>query len=154
MDYAHTNGVVHRDIKPSNIRILKNGSVKVVDFGIARMLDASSTHSGVIVGSPSYMSPEQVDGQNVDGRSDLFSLGVVFYELLTGEKPFSADDLNSLRLQITTTKPKPVQEISPEIPDDCVTVLEKALAKNRDERYQRGREMVNDLSGCLAGCKQ
>ncbi len=154
LDYAHTNGVVHRDIKPSNIRILKNGSVKVVDFGIARMLDASSTHSGVIVGSPSYMSPEQVDGQNVDGRSDLFSLGVVFYELLTGEKPFYADDLNSLRLQITTTKPQPVQEISPQIPDDCVTVLEKALTKNRDERYQHGREMVNDLARCLAGCKQ
>ncbi len=154
LDYAHANGVVHRDIKPSNIRILKNGNIKVVDFGIARMLDASSTHSGVIVGSPSYMSPEQVEGQKVDGRSDLFSLGVVFYELMTGEKPFCADELNSLRLQITTTNPIPVQEVSPHIPDDCVVVLEKALAKNRNERYQHGREMVDDLARCLAGCKQ
>jgi len=154
LEYAHANGVVHRDIKPSNIRILKNGKIKVVDFGIARILDASSTHSGVIVGSPSYMSPEQVDGQKVDGRSDLFSLGVVFYELLTGEKPFYADDLNSLRLQITTTNPKPVQELVPQIPDDCVVVLEKALTKNRNERYQHGREMADDLARCLAGCKQ
>lgn len=154
LDYAHANGVVHRDIKPGNIRILTNGIVKVVDFGIARMLDASSTHSGVIIGSPSYMSPEQMEGEKVDGRSDLFSLGVVFYELLTGEKPFSADDLNSLRLQITTTKPRSVQELSESIPDDCVAVLEKALAKNRAERYQRGQEMVDDLAKCLAGFKQ
>ncbi|MEN6330803.1 MAG: HDOD domain-containing protein, partial [Smithella sp.] len=146
LDYAHANGVVHRDIKPSNIRILKNGKIKVVDFGIARILDASSTHSGVIVGSPSYMSPEQVEGRNVDGRSDLFSLGVVFYELMTGEKPFCANELNSLRLQITTTNPKPVKELSPQIHDDCVVVLEKALAKNRNERYQHGQEMVNDLA--------
>jgi HD-like signal output (HDOD) protein/tRNA A-37 threonylcarbamoyl transferase component Bud32 len=154
LDYAHANGVVHRDIKPSNVIILKNGNVKVVDFGIARILDASSTHSGVIIGSPSYMSPEQVEGQKVDGRSDLFSLGVVFYELLTGEKPFRADDLNSLRLQIITTKPKPAQELSDQIPDDCAAILEKALAKNREERYQQGQEMINDLAECLAGFKK
>lgn len=153
LDYAHANGVVHRDIKPGNIRILNNGNVKVVDFGIARMLDVSSTHSGVIMGSPSYMSPEQVQGQKVDGRSDLFSLGVVFYELLTGEKPFGADDLNSLRLQITTSKPKPVRELSPQIPGDYVQILEKAMAKNRDERYQNGQEMANDLERCMAGFK-
>lgn len=154
LDYAHKNGVVHRDIKPGNIRILKNGNIKVVDFGVARMLDVSNTHSGVIMGSPSYMSPEQVQGQKVDGRSDLFSLGVVFYELLTGEKPFDADDLNTLRLQITTARPKPVQELSSQIPEICIDVLEKSIAKNRDERYQNGHEMASDLAKCLTGLKQ
>ncbi|MEN6624587.1 MAG: HDOD domain-containing protein [Smithella sp.] len=153
LDYAHKNGVVHRDIKPGNIRILKNGNVKVVDFGVARMLDVSNTHSGVIMGSPSYMSPEQVQGQKVDGRSDIFSLGVVFYELLAGEKPFGADDLNTLRLQITTSKPKPIQELSPHIPEDCIEVLEKSMAKNLNERYQSGQEMANDLAKCLISFK-
>ncbi len=149
LDYAHSNGVVHRDIKPGNIRVLKKGDVKVVDFGIARVVETSRTHTGVIIGSPSYMSPEQVEGQKVDGRSDIFSLGVVAYELLTGERPFHGDSLTSLLLQITTSEPKPVKEINPAVPDALIAIIGKAMAKDRDKRYQTGTAMAEDMAALL-----
>jgi HD-like signal output (HDOD) protein/tRNA A-37 threonylcarbamoyl transferase component Bud32 len=149
LEYAHQNGVVHRDIKPGNIRILKRGEVKVVDFGIARIIETSRTQTGVIIGSPSYMSPEQVEGKKVDGRSDLFSLGVVFYELLTGEKPFKTENLTSLLLQITTSEPTPVNLLAPDVPDRCTHIIGKAMAKEAGNRYQSGSEMANDLAECM-----
>jgi CHASE2 domain-containing sensor protein/tRNA A-37 threonylcarbamoyl transferase component Bud32 len=146
LDYAHSIGVVHRDIKPANIMVLKNGEVKVTDFGIAKVMSTSKTKTGVILGTPSYMSPEQIAGQKVDGRSDLFSLGVVFYELLTGERPFKGDSIATLMFNITTSPPTPLKELIPDIAERFVLVLEKLLAKDRDIRYQQGRELVRDLT--------
>jgi serine/threonine-protein kinase len=149
LDYAHENGVVHRDIKPANIMVLKNGEVRVADFGIARVMTASKTQTGVVLGTPSYMSPEQIAGQKVDGRSDLFSLGVVFYELLTGEKPFQGDSIATLMFNITTTAPLPLKDLSPGIPEPCVTVIDHLLVKDRESRYQNGKELGDALSQCL-----
>ncbi len=148
LDYAHTNEVVHRDIKPANIMILKSGEVKVTDFGIARVMTSSKTQTGVILGTPSYMSPEQIAGQKVDGRSDLFSLGVVFYELLTGERPFHGDSIATLMFNITASSPAPIKEILPHIPDLIVSILDKLLAKDREARYQHGRDLAHDLAEC------
>lgn len=149
LDHAHSNGIVHRDIKPGNIQILKNGDVKVLDFGIARVMETSKTHIGVIVGSPGYMSPEQVEGQKLDGRSDLFSLGAIFYELLTGERPFKGDSFTSLFLQITTAQPTPIKTLCPEVPDRCVAIIEKAMTKEKEQRYQTGKEMADDITECM-----
>jgi CHASE2 domain-containing sensor protein/tRNA A-37 threonylcarbamoyl transferase component Bud32 len=149
LDYAHENGVIHRDIKPANIMILNNGEVKVTDFGIARVMESSKTQTGVILGTPSYMSPEQIAGQKVDGRSDLFSLGVVLYELLTGEKPFMGDSIATLMYSITTSPPPPLREVAPNVPEKCATVLEKILAKDRDMRYQSCVVMAKELAACF-----
>lgn len=149
LDYAHSNGVVHRDIKPANIMILKNGEVKVTDFGIARVMATSKTQTGVILGTPSYMSPEQIAGQKVDGRSDLFSLGVVFYELLTGERPFQGDSIATLMFNITTSPPIPLKKLVPDVPERLVSILERLLAKDSEIRYQQGRELVRDLAECM-----
>ena len=149
LDYAHENGVVHRDIKPANIMILNNGDVKVTDFGIARVMESSKTQTGVILGTPSYMSPEQIDGQKVDGRSDLFSLGIVLYELLTGKKPFMGDSIATLMYSITMSSPPSLREVAPNMPAKCATVIEKILAKDRDMRYQSGVVMVKELAECF-----
>lgn len=145
LDYAHANGVVHRDIKPANIMILHNREIKVTDFGIARVMDASKTQTGIVLGTPSYMSPEQIAGQKVDGRSDLFSLGVVLYELLSGRKPFAADNLATLMYNITSVAPVFLKEIIPDIPDKVAAIAEKLLVKNPAMRYQTGLELMDDL---------
>ncbi len=149
LDYAHSNDVVHRDIKPANIMVLKSGEVKVADFGIARVVTSSKTQTGVVLGTPSYMSPEQIAGQKVDGRSDLFSLGVVLYEMLCGEKPFKGESIATLMFNITTSPPTPLLELNPNIPPGFMPIIEKALAKDRDTRYQNGKEMANDLAEAL-----
>jgi serine/threonine-protein kinase len=147
LDYAHSSGVVHRDIKPANIMISKNGDIKVTDFGIARVMSSSSTKTGAVLGTPSYMSPEQIVGHHVDGRSDLFSLGVVFYELLTGEKPFRGDNITTLMFNITNSTPAPInKKMAPNIPDNLISIIERLLAKDREARYQQGRELFRDLS--------
>jgi serine/threonine-protein kinase len=146
LDYAHCSGVVHRDIKPANIMILKNGEVKVTDFGIARVMTSSSTKTGAVIGTPSYMSPEQIVGHHVDGRSDLFSLGVVFYELLTGEKPFQGDNITTLMFNITNSTPVPLKGLAPDVPDNLVSIIERLLSKDREARYQQGRELFSALS--------
>jgi serine/threonine-protein kinase len=145
LDYAHENGVVHRDIKPANIMILKNGEVKVADFGIARVMASSKTQTGVIMGTPSYMSPEQISGQKVDGRSDLFSLGVVFFELLSGEKPFGGESITTLMYNITNSPPPPVRDVAPTAPEFCDVIISKLLAKDKEGRYQRGKDLAKDL---------
>lgn len=146
LDYAHENGVVHRDIKPANIMVLKNGEIKVADFGIARVMATSKTQTGVIMGTPSYMSPEQISGQKVDGRSDLFSLGVVFFELLTGEKPFSGDSITALMYSITNAPPPHLNDVKADLPDAFQGMIEKLLQKDKDGRYQKGRELANELA--------
>jgi len=146
LDYAHRNGVVHRDIKPSNIMILKNGEIRVADFGIARVMSSSKTQTGAVLGTPSYMSPEQISGQKIDGRSDLFSLGVVFYELLTGEKPFHGDSIGTLMYKITSTAPRPLRERAPHLPELFADIVDKAIEKDLEKRYQNGGEFVSDLA--------
>ncbi len=143
--YAHSHGIVHRDIKPANIMILKNGLVKVTDFGIARATASSKTRTGVIKGTPYYMSPEQISGMKVDGRSDIFSLGIVFYQLLTGELPFGGENLAAIMYQITTVEPDPPTKHNPKIYKAAVAILNRALEKSLESRYQSAKQMGDHL---------
>jgi eukaryotic-like serine/threonine-protein kinase len=146
LDYAHREGVIHRDIKPANIMLLQSGGVKVTDFGIAKAISSSRTKTGVILGTPNYMSPEQIMGQKIDQRSDIFSLGVLFYQLLSGELPFHGDNLSSLLYQITQVKPAPIRNHDPRIPRACEQIIEKALTKNPEDRFKNAGEMRRLLS--------
>ncbi len=149
LDYAHANGIVHRDIKPANIMMLNNREIKVADFGIARVMATSKTQTGVVMGTPSYMSPEQIAGKKVDGRSDLFSLGVVLYELLSGDKPFNGDSIATLMYNITSSPPPSIKELSPGVPEKMVPIVEKLLSKDVEVRYQTGKLLADDLLACL-----
>jgi serine/threonine-protein kinase len=150
LGYAHKNDVVHRDIKPANIMLLKDtGDIKVTDFGIARITSSSKTKTGVILGTPSYMSPEQVSGKKLDGRSDIFSLGVVMFEMLTGEKPFVSEDVTSLMYQITREKHPSVREINPKIPPVVEKIIDNALTKDVNRRYQKADLMAEHLKKIL-----
>jgi len=150
LDYAHQQDIVHRDIKPANIMLLKNGVVKVTDFGIARITTSSRTATGTVMGTPSYMSPEQLAGKKVDGRSDLFSLGVTLYELLTGEKPFAGESIATLMFKIANERHETPRQYNPNVPEAVVTIIDKALAKSPDERYLKGKAMAADLRAALA----
>lgn len=145
LHYSHSQGVIHRDIKPANIMLLKGGAVKVTDFGIAKAVSSSQTRSGVILGTPSYMSPEQINGYDIDGRSDIFSLGVVFFELLTGELPFQGKTLTNLFYQITQKKHISPRSLNPRIPLPCEQIINKALAKDPDQRFQSAGELEKYL---------
>ncbi|MFZ0959765.1 MAG: PEGA domain-containing protein [Terriglobia bacterium] len=145
LDHAHRNKVVHRDVKPANIMILQNGLVKVTDFGIAKMMAMGMTQAGQILGTPNYMSPEQVKGRQIDGRSDIFSLGVILYELVTGEKPFGGQNITTVIYKIINENPIPPRELDASIHAGLSFVISKALAKNVDERYQTCRELAEDL---------
>ena len=149
LEYAHSNNIVHRDIKPANLMILKNGAIKVTDFGIARITDQSKTATGTVLGTPSYMSPEQLAGKKVDGRSDIFSLGVCLYELLTGEKPFTGDSVATLVTSIVNTPHRPIQQLDAKIPEALAHVVDRALQKDPEKRYQRAKEMAAELRSCL-----
>ncbi len=145
LDRAHEHKIVHRDIKPANIMILASGLVKVTDFGIAKMMSLGMTQAGQILGTPNYMSPEQVKGRPVDGRSDIFSLGVILYELVTGEKPFGGQNITTVIYKIMNENPIPPRELDATIHPGLSYVIGKALAKNPDERYQTCRELIEDL---------
>jgi eukaryotic-like serine/threonine-protein kinase len=145
LNYAHSMGIVHRDIKPANIMRLKDGTIKVTDFGIARITSQSKTATGTVMGTPSYMAPEQLAGAKVDGRADLFSLGVTMYELLTGEKPFTGESVATLMYRIANEPHPPIRRHRIELPTDIEIILDRVLAKNPDERYQHGTELANDL---------
>lgn len=149
LDFAHQQGVIHRDIKPANIMLLKDGTLRITDFGIARITASSKTQTGTVMGTPSYMSPEQLSGKKVDGRSDLFSLGVMLYELLCGSKPFEGESIAELLFKISSEKHPNPKEKNPAIPDSLVAVIDKLLEKNPDVRYQRGSEVSKDLAECL-----
>jgi serine/threonine-protein kinase len=149
LSYAHEHEIIHRDIKPSNIMVinLPNGVLaKITDFGIARMAgSALKTQTGVVLGSPRYMSPEQVVGKVIDHRSDVFSLGVVLYETLTGVAPFEGDNPNAIMYATCNTNPAPPSALNPATPAMLDLIVAKALAKNVDERYQTMREFAADL---------
>jgi serine/threonine-protein kinase len=149
LDYAHNQGVIHRDIKPANLLYNpKDGSLKISDFGVARMTDNNSTKTGIVLGTPMYMSPEQLGADNLTGLSDLFSLGVTLYELLVGEVPFKASNIAVLMTKITTEDPAPVSSRRAGIPPSVDAVLAKALAKRPTDRFSCGAEMAIALRNC------
>jgi serine/threonine-protein kinase len=151
LDYAHRQNVVHRDIKPANIMYeLDSRQVKVTDFGIARITDASKTRTGLVLGTPSYMSPEQLSGKKIDGRSDLFSLGVMLYQLSVGGLPFSGESMAELMFRIANEPYRNPREINPKLPECLVSVIDQALHKNADERFQSGQAFADALKQCAA----
>ena len=150
LDAAHRQGIVHRDIKPSNILLDRGGQVKISDFGIAKMLGQATelTQTGSVVGSPHYLSPEQIRGEELDGRSDVFSLGVVLYELLTRHRPFEGETITTLVYQILAKEPNPIAGLRPGLPEHVERTVVKMLAKDRDARFATAREVADELAAC------
>src|SRR4030067_1768243 len=152
LDYSHQKGIVHRDVKPSNILVRPDGRLKITDFGIARIEDPEGhqqTQAGEILGTPAYMSPEQVESKPVDGRSDLFSLGIILYELSTGKRPFKGESLASVFNSIIKERPSQIREIAPSIPDKLSEIIMKCLEKSPDARFKTGRELAEALRDCI-----
>ena len=145
LDYAHKCGIVHRDVKPANVLITEQGRVKITDFGVARLPGSDLTRSDQFVGSPGFMSPEQLKGSPVDGRADLFSLGVIFFQLLTGKSPFEGESVSEVLYRISSQPSEPPSEAQADVSPDFDPILEKALAKDPADRYQTGQEMVGAL---------
>lgn len=150
LQYAHRRGVIHRDIKPANIVLTVEGVIKVVDFGIARVSDASKTQTGTLLGTLGYMSPQQIRGKRADGLSDIWSVGVVLYELLTGRRPFKGGNQADLMLSILQDEPVALSEVLSGCPYQLVTISRRALAKNEANRYQSMEEMLLDLKSAWA----
>lgn len=145
LNYAHQNHVVHRDIKPANIMITAGRDVKIMDFGIAQIPTGSRTQLGTVLGSPKYMAPEQVGGQATDGRTDIFALGVVLYEMLTGTMPFNGDNLSAIMYKILNEDPAPPSTVNPRVPPFFDRIVSRALAKRPQDRYQTASEFARDL---------
>jgi serine/threonine-protein kinase len=147
--FAHERGVVHRDIKPGNVMVLPGNRTKIMDFGIARVrVSELKTQTGMLLGSPKYMSPEQVQGGGIDQRSDIFSLGTMLYEMLVGTTPFSGADLNQLMFQVVNGELAPPSRANPLVPGILDLIVAKALEKNPENRYQDAGEMARDLRRC------
>jgi serine/threonine-protein kinase len=148
--YAHSQGVIHRDIKPANVMLDRvNGGLKLMDFGIARVGDGSRTRTGLVLGTPSFMSPEQLAGLKVDGRSDLYSLGVLLYQLLTGRLPHQHESMARLMQQIATEPAADIRSHRPDLPESLALVLALALEKRPELRYASGEQMARDLDAVL-----
>jgi serine/threonine-protein kinase len=146
LGYAHKQNIVHRDIKPANIMYEpESDAPKVTDFGIARITDSSKTKTGMVLGTPSYMSPEQLSGKKVDGRSDLFSLAVSLYQMLCGALPFVGDSMAQLMFKIANEQPTDILSVRPDLPPGLVTFLNQAMAKEAEARYQTGDEFAAAL---------
>jgi eukaryotic-like serine/threonine-protein kinase len=154
LDYSHRNGIVHRDIKPGNVMLTRSGEVKVMDFGIARAVSDAQltmTQTAQVIGTAQYLSPEQARGERVDARSDLYSAGCVFYELLTGRPPFTGDSPVAIAYQHVKEEPTPPSQVDPEVPAWADAIVLKAMAKDPALRYQSAGEMRNDIQRALAG---
>jgi serine/threonine-protein kinase len=145
LDYAHSHKIIHRDVKPANIMIEPEGRVKIMDFGIAKGEGAGLTSAGQVLGTPTYMSPEQVKGRPLDGRSDLWSFGVILYEMVTGEKPFGGQNVTTIIYKIVNEEPIPPKELDSNIHPGLSAVIQRALAKNQDKRFQKGADLVHHL---------
>jgi serine/threonine protein kinase len=145
LEYAHSRGVLHRDIKPANLMLTRDGQVKIGDFGIAKRLSNEDTETRRMVGSPRYMSPEQVNNETVSTQTDLYSLGVSMYELLTGEPPFTARGLSQLVMMIRAEEPKPLRAHCPDIPEPLEAIVKRAMEKSLEWRYRSGGEIASDL---------
>ena len=150
LEHAHRNGVTHRDIKPANVIILENGTVKVADFGIARIETSELTQAGTVLGTPSYMSPEQFLGVPVDGRSDIFSCGVILYQFLTGEKPFSGA-ATTIMHKVLKEEPMPPSTLNATLPPAWDAVVKKAMAKSPSDRYQTAANFAADIAAVAEG---
>jgi serine/threonine-protein kinase len=152
LGYAHRQGVVHRDIKPANIMYhLESDSVKVTDFGIARLTDSSKTKTGMVLGTPSYMSPEQLAGKKIDGRSDLFSLAGSLYQMLCGKLPFGGESMAQLMFKISNEPPTDILSVNPDVPAELVAFLDRAMSKDADQRFQTGEEFAAGLRAAFSG---
>ncbi|MCL4800159.1 MAG: serine/threonine protein kinase [Burkholderiales bacterium] len=149
--YAHAQGIVHRDVKPANIIVVRDRIPKLTDFGVARLPSEASTLSGTLIGSPKYMSPEQVNAQAVDGRSDVFSLGAVLYELLTGEAAFGAEDMHTVMHRVATHVPPPPATLNPRVPAALDRIVCRAIAKRPEDRYPSARALAADLKRFVRG---
>ncbi len=150
LHYAHQRGVIHRDVKPSNVRIMADGRIKIMDFGIARLQSADVTGEGAIVGTPNYMAPEQITNGAITPATDLFSVGCLLYELLSFQKPFEAESVHGLLYQVLTTDPKPLRTMAPSIPASLERVVQKAMNKVPEDRYDSARAMQQTLLGIRA----
>jgi serine/threonine-protein kinase len=148
--FAHERGIVHRDIKPGNIMVLHDGRVKIMDFGIARLTEpAVKTQTGVLLGSPQYMAPEQIIGQPLDHRADIFSLGLVLYEMLTGTKAFQGEDIPELTFKLANLPAAPPSHIAPDLPPVIDFIVARALKKRPDDRYSSATELAKDLHAAM-----
>jgi serine/threonine protein kinase len=151
LGYAHSLNVVHRDIKPANIMYdPESDTVKVTDFGIARITDSSKTKTGMVLGTPSYMSPEQLSGVKIEGRSDLFSLGVSLYQLACGKLPFAGDSMAQLMFRIANEPHLDILSVKPDVPPCVAAIINKALAKKVEDRYENGYAMAEAIRQCAA----
>jgi len=140
--FAHSREIVHRDLKPANIHILPSGKVKIMDFGLARLSGSEMTSTGMVMGTPHYMSPEQVRGARADARSDVFALGCVLYEMIAGRKPFDAESMHAVLFKIMQEEPPPLRQVAPGTPEALVHVVERALSKSPADRFQNAGEML------------
>ena len=151
LHYAHSQGIIHRDIKPANIIVTNDGHAKITDFGVAKLLVADFTVAGQVLGTPTFMAPEQLSGHPVDGRADLFSLGIILYTLLGGIKPFFGGTLSEVMFKVVNNDPAPITQLNSTLPPDFDYVIGRALAKFPQNRYQSGQEFAADLEDLLAG---
>jgi serine/threonine-protein kinase len=145
LQYAHSQGVVHGDIKPANILISREGKAKIADFGVARLNQSVATHAGKMFGSPAYMAPEQLGGAEPDARSDLFSLGVLLYSMLTGFRPFQGNSAQTVCFKVMNVEPVPVSSLQADLPPELDRIVQRAIAKDATERYQCGADLSADL---------
>jgi serine/threonine-protein kinase len=150
LHYAHGQGVVHRDVKPANVMFdAPTGELKLTDFGIARLTDAGRTRTGIVLGTPSFMSPEQLQGRELTGQSDLFSLGVTLYQLLTGQLPFRADSMPALMIKIAHEPHQRLSAVRPDVPNGLDSIIDRLLAKDPMERFPSGASLAHALRECV-----
>ena len=145
MDYAHRRNVIHRDIKPANILVTTEGKAKIADFGIAKQVGTQMTHTGLLVGTPAFMSPEQITGGQVDSRSDIFSFGIVLYWMFTGSKPFAGQAITEVAYKVVHSSPTPIRQLNADLPFELELIIARSLAKKAEERYQTARDLMLEL---------